>query len=139
MTIKSYFKTEAARNRDNAELFEKMVRIAFGDYLAVIVGHHITFEDTRGAPKDNIATENEIPSADTLLFDHDIMTAVFGDEALTIMQTLATLKPGYREAYVVEYMRMYQHPKSAHAPQPSPADNYSGGLEADGLQFVGVG
>lgn len=99
---KNYLRDEGKRNRTNAALYSRLVQLAFGADNAVIVGHHINFE------KDGkIETENEIPAADTLLFDHDIMGAIFGDDAYAIMQTLACVRAEFREEYLDEYLDMY--------------------------------
>jgi hypothetical protein len=60
--------------------------------VAVLIGHHITFEfDCDGDGKLDISTMNEVPSADCLLFDHELMGKVFGKHATTIMTTLAAV------------------------------------------------
>ena len=84
ITPKQYLETEDERNRTHADLFTAMVQRAFGASNSVLVGHHICFENA-----GDITTENEIPSADSLIFDHDIMRALFGDDAISLMQRLA--------------------------------------------------
>lgn len=102
LTPKVYLKEEGARNRRSAGLFTKLVQLAFGADEAVIVGHHINFE------KDGkIETENEIPAADTLLFDHDVMGAIFGADAIMVMQSLASMRAEFREEYLDQYLDMY--------------------------------
>lgn len=85
MSIKDYLSYEQNRNKANAATYERILRIAFpGKELSVLVGHHIGFEFDR-----DLSTENEIPSADSLMFDHDIMRAVFGADCITVMIQLA--------------------------------------------------
>ncbi len=91
-----YFGAEKRRNTANGELFVRLVKIAFGDEATVLVGHHIVYEFG-----GDLETEDEIPSADTVLFDHPIMTAVFGDAAIPLMQKIAAQLPGEREATVL--------------------------------------
>lgn len=99
-----FLKDEGKRNRANADLFRAMLCVAWGEDCDIIVGHHINFQFDK-----DFRTEDEIPAADTLLFDHDIMTAVFGVNAGPIMYTIAGLAPYEREAYVLEWFRT-MHP-----------------------------
>lgn len=92
-----FLKDEGKRNRANADLFRAMLCVAWGEDCDIIVGHHINFQFDK-----DFRTEDEIPAADTLLFDHDIMWAVFGAESWDIMRHLAELLPYEREAYVLE-------------------------------------
>jgi hypothetical protein len=82
--MKDYLGYENERNKKNALLYQTILQRAWGKDLDVLVGHHICFEQNK-----DIKTENEIPSADTLMFDHEIMTKVFGDDASSIMASLA--------------------------------------------------
>lgn len=86
MSIKDYLGVENARNKANAKLYEALIKAAFGQHNDVLVGHHLTFEQ-----HGDIDTENEIPAADTLIFDHLLMQAVFGDEAMRIMTACAQM------------------------------------------------
>jgi hypothetical protein len=96
---KNYLRMEGARNRINAAIFERLVKLAFGSGNSVITGHHINFEYN-----GDIATENEIPSADTLIFDHDVMTEVFGADAINVMQSLARTRAENREILLAHYL-----------------------------------
>ena len=84
---RDYLTQENERNKAFAPLYTAMVKLAFGADEAVIVGHHVAFID----PSGDLNSEREIPSADALLFDHTIMRAVFGDDALEIMREAATI------------------------------------------------
>jgi hypothetical protein len=98
MQPKDYLTTERVRNThpENAALYTKLIKRAFGDNIDVIVGHHIGFQ-----VHEHIETENEIPSADTLLFDHDIMFAAFGvDRALRLMSAMIRVPCDQREVMV---------------------------------------
>lgn len=92
-TIKDYLGFENERNKKHAALYERLIKLAFKrDDVAVLIGHHLTFEmDVDGDGKLDIETMNEIPSADTLMFDHDLMRAVFGDRCYPIMRELASV------------------------------------------------
>jgi len=81
-----------------------LLEIAFGDqgraHETEFVGHHISFQF-----EGNIETVNEIPSADTLIFDHDIMWRVFGIESMMVMRRLAVVPADKREARLEEIMK----------------------------------
>lgn len=92
--VKSFLSTEGKRNRANADLYLDILRLAYpSEKIDVIVGHHICFEFD-----GDISTENEVPAADTLLFDHEIMGRVFGKEkAIALMHRLVELPDAQRE------------------------------------------
>lgn len=96
---KDYLGTENARNKKHAELYTRIIRKAIGS-CDVLVGHHLTFEIG-----GDLSTENEIPSADTLLFDHDIMGAVFGDKAFLVMQSLAIMPADRRDELLAAFCK----------------------------------
>lgn len=98
MKPKDYLGYENDRNRKNAQLYVDIVRQALGCKWAVLVGHHVLYE-----LDGNVETEGEIPSADTLMFDHPIMKTVFGDRALPIMQELASVPCEDRDAILESY------------------------------------
>lgn len=81
---KDYLGFEAQRNRTYATLYTELLQFAFGTDNDVMIGHHICFEHDK-----DIKTENEIPSADTLIFDHDIMKRCFGSLARIVMRECA--------------------------------------------------
>ena len=98
MPLKDYLGVENARNKKYARLYEDLLKRAFGPQHDVLVGHHITFEE-----HGNIDSENEVPAADTLLFDHEIMCKVFGKErAIWIMRSICLYPAdnGERERFV---------------------------------------
>ena len=98
--IKDYLTSENERNKTHAALYVQMLRHAFREQsdFAVLIGHHLTFEFG-----GSIETENEIPSADTLMFDHDIMTRVFAERAVLVMMSLARVPVETRD----EVLRMH--------------------------------
>lgn len=90
---------ENQRNARNAELFKSVIREAF-DVQDVIVAHHLVYvvEETH---KDGFKYQivEEIPAADTLLFDHDIMRKIFGENSyMNVMSTLACTACSERDA-----------------------------------------
>lgn len=102
--VKSFLSTEGKRNRANADLYLDILRLAYpGERIEVIVGHHICFEFD-----GDISTENEIPAADTLLFNHDILSRIFGkDKARAYMHHMVDLDDEKREDYLrIEVQRV---------------------------------
>lgn len=93
VTVKDYLTVEDARNRANAKLFRAIIQAAFGSQDDVTIGHHLSFQ-----PHGDIENLNEIPSADTLIFDHDLMRRVFGDNAIRVMQRLCMYPCDTRDA-----------------------------------------
>jgi hypothetical protein len=88
--MKDYLVYENNRNHVNHEVQTELVKRAFGKTCDVLVAHHITFERVGQEPI-------EIPSADTLIFDHDIMGHIFGVNAYALMKELAMAPSAYRE------------------------------------------
>lgn len=100
--LKDWLTTENARNKQYAGLYVAIMKKAFGAATQkepeVLIGHHLTFE-----LNGDLDTENEIPSADCLMFDHYIMEKVFGDQAITIMQHLASTPCESRDKVLAAY------------------------------------
>lgn len=90
---------ENHRNSNNAELFKAMIREAYGAG-DVIVAHHLTYvvEDKRGEYTYEIV--EEIPSADTLIFDHQAAVKIWGDGYRDILAGLAMLPTEARDAHL---------------------------------------
>lgn len=68
---------ENDRNSENRELYKAIIREVFG-VQEVICGHHLVFviEDKREDGFVYQVTE-EVPAADTLIFDHGVMQKLF--------------------------------------------------------------
>jgi hypothetical protein len=100
MKPKDYLGTENARNKEHAVMYQRLIEMAMGP-CAVLVGHHLSLEFN-----GDINTENEIPSADTMIFDHAIMKEVFGDAAGVVMAALAAqpVEGGKRDALLADFM-----------------------------------
>lgn len=95
--MKDYLSYENARNKKYAALYTEIMQEALGGTTCqCFVGHHLSFE--KGG---DLSTENEIPSADTLIFDHDLMRAAFGGITyLTVMRHLAALPTELRDDHL---------------------------------------
>lgn len=94
MTLKAkdWLTVEADRNRANADLFTAIMRKAYGQNESILIGHHLCFQCG-----NDIATENEIPAADSLIFDIEIMRAVFGDDADWLLPELSLAPANVRD------------------------------------------
>lgn len=102
--LKDWLGDELTRNKENGELYVALMKRAVGKLapgcrVDVLIGHHLTFE-----LDGDIKTENEVPSADCLMFDHDLMTAAFGEAALGIMKDLSQLPCGKRDDFLREVL-----------------------------------
>lgn len=77
------------RNANNSDLFKAVIREAHG-VTDVIIAHHLVYvvEETRA---DGFAYQivEEIPAADTLLFDHGIAKKIWGDDWRDVLVRLA--------------------------------------------------
>jgi hypothetical protein len=84
---------ENDRNEVYRELYSDIIREAYG-VRDVIIGHHLVYQttehlvDEKTGPYTHTFVQ-EIPSADALIFDHDVMRKLFGSRYLTAMSTLA--------------------------------------------------
>lgn len=113
---KYYLQSENDRNTHHGSIFIDIIKRAFGADDVVMVGHHFVFEPAESMQKLDLTKLNEIPSADTILFDHDIMREVFGArDYIHIMQDLAAQPVETRDSLLREY---YNH-RYPIAPQPS--------------------
>lgn len=110
MPIRDYFTTELARNHEHAALYTRMMQIAFGAQDDEMIGHHLSFQE-----HGKLDTLQEIPSADTLIFDHYVMGRVFGEDSIKIMQHLASVpfEGGERDALLASYLRARESVKPA--------------------------
>lgn len=81
MVEKYYLQAENDRNVKSHAIFERLLKLAFGENEVVLTGHHFVI-----APNGDITQGvNELPSADTIIFDHTIMSRVFGAGAINVM------------------------------------------------------
>lgn len=80
---------ENDRNGENSALYKAIIREAFG-VSDVICGHHLVYqiEDKRSDGFVYTFVE-EIPSADTLIFDHDIARKIWGPTFKKVLVLLA--------------------------------------------------
>jgi hypothetical protein len=91
---KDFLTYENGRNKLNHKLYTDILHECFGSE-GVIIGHHLTF-----GGDDN---PNEIPSADTFLFDHEIMFHVFGVNFMKVLTSLASVPAEERDRVLANF------------------------------------
>lgn len=93
---------ENDRNMEGSPVFKAIVKEVF-NVTDVICGHHIIYEirDTR---KDGFTYDvvQEIPSADALIFDHDIALKIWGDDFQHTLIQLALEPTATRDKLLAE-------------------------------------
>jgi hypothetical protein len=95
--FQNFLLVEDQRNFDDRHWLERFLKRAIGPETQVMCGHHIIY--TEG----DVPTE--IPSEDTLLFNPDLMGAVFGKErAKAIMLTLTMRPPAIRGRVMGDFL-----------------------------------
>lgn len=94
---------ENDRNAANSDLYKAIIREAYG-VTDVIVGHHIVFVtvETRKDEATGIEFDyqcvQELASADTLLFDHEVAERLWGEGYLDVLTRLALTPVASRDA-----------------------------------------
>lgn len=127
---------ENDRNRAAADCFKRMIREAFG-VTDVIVAHHLTYvaEDKR-ADGFTYETVEEIPSADTLLFDHDAALKIWGANFKGVLRILACHPVEHRDDICRQMYEardkaiptladILRQAEEAHKASGSPSDNWA--------------
>lgn len=79
---------ENARNTLNSDLFKAIIREAYGA-KDVIIAHHLVYARDDQFQGSTYETVEEIPSADTLIFDHFIAKKIWGDKWRDVLAKLA--------------------------------------------------
>lgn len=82
---------ENDRNTENSALYKAIIREVYG-VTDVICGHHLVYQkEERHADGFTYTFVQEIPSADTLIFDHDVAKRLWGEQHyLQVLTKLAT-------------------------------------------------
>lgn len=81
---------ENQRNAKNADLYRDMIKVAYGADQC-IVAHHITYVAVDKVDGYDMQVVEEIPSADTLLFDVDVAKKLWGPRWPEVLMTLSCL------------------------------------------------
>lgn len=94
---------ENERNAANADLFKCIIRYVFG-VTDVIVGHHLVYVTVEKDPGGfDIQVVEEIPSADALIFDHEVAAKLWPDDWRDKLQQFATAPADKRDALLREH------------------------------------
>ena len=84
---------ENDRNADSKDLFKAIIREVYGAEgreMDVIIGHHLSYEWREKRADGFIYTfVQEIPAADTLIFDHDVAQKLWGKTWKQVLTMLA--------------------------------------------------
>lgn len=93
---------ENDRNGENADLYKAIIREAYG-VQDVICGHHLVYQvEDKRADGFTYTFVEEIPSADTLIFDHKVAQKIWGNSYLAVLSHLAMVPPEARDARLKE-------------------------------------
>ncbi len=89
---------ENHRNKQFTRLYTDMIAAAL-KCDNILIAHHLNYKvpNPAAAADDELIAE-EIPSADTLIFDHCLMQRIFGGEAIALMTELAGVPVEGRDA-----------------------------------------
>lgn len=82
---------ENDRNAEHAELFKDIIREAYG-VKDVIIAHHLVYVATEKRDGFEYQIVEEIPSADSLMFNHEIAHRIWGTQWKEIL-TMLVLEP----------------------------------------------
>lgn len=94
---------ENDRNVENAKLYKSIIREVFG-VTDVIIGHHLVYEVAEKR-SDNFTYQivEEIPSADALIFCHDVAKKLWGVQYKMILARLAIEPEASRDALLQSF------------------------------------
>ena len=102
MALKLFGPYENERNARNAKLFKDIICEANG-VSDVICAHHLVYvANDKRDDGFNYTIVEEIASADTLIFDHDVMAKVFGANFKTVLAKLALEPVETRDATLAD-------------------------------------
>lgn len=87
---------ENDRNADSSELFKSIIREAYG-VKDVIIAHHLVYVTTEEREGFQYQIVEEIPSADSLIFDHEVARKIWGDGFKDILMRLVCEPPETRD------------------------------------------
>lgn len=96
---------ENDRNAAGADLFKAIIREVYG-VQDVIIAHHLVFvTEERGADGFMYQIVEEIPAADTLIFDHDIARRLWGVAWPDKLMQLALEPPETRDKLLAQLLQ----------------------------------
>jgi uncharacterized membrane protein len=94
---------ENDRNGENSDLYKAIIREAYG-VTDVICGHHLVYQvEDKRADGFTYTFVEEVPSADTLIFDHEVAKKLWGDHWESVLTQLALTPIAARDAKLAEF------------------------------------
>lgn len=94
---------ENDRNGENADLYKAIIREAYG-VTDVICGHHLVYQVEDKRPDGFVYTfVEEVPSADTLIFDHAVAEKLWGPAYKEVLMKLACEPIATRDALLADF------------------------------------
>jgi hypothetical protein len=94
---------ENDRNAENADLYKAIIREAYG-VTDVICGHHLVYQiEDKRADGFTYTFVEEVPSADTLIFDTDVAQRLWGDKWKSVLSILAVTPIAERDALLHDF------------------------------------
>lgn len=103
---------ENDRNADSSELFKAIIREVY-DVKDVICGHHLVYEyEDKRADGFTYQVIEEVPSADALIFDHDVAMKLWGPGFKDVLVKLALEPVATRDKLLGELYAARDNTKS---------------------------
>lgn len=90
--IKEEGQYENDRNKDSSDLFKAIIREAY-NVTDVIVAHHLVYVRVENRDGFDYQIVQEVPSADALIFDHDVAKKIWGDDKYKDILVKLALEP----------------------------------------------
>lgn len=98
---------ENKRNKDSSELLHKIIKRVYGA-TECIVAHHITYVAVDHQDGYELQVVEEIPSIDTLIFDHEVAKKLWGARWRDVLMELALMPVSERDTVLrVHYDNFY--------------------------------
>jgi hypothetical protein len=99
---------ENKRNTESSELFRELILEAYGA-TQCIIAHHLTYVRVENDDGYDLQFVEEIPSADTLIFDVDAAQKLWGHHYEVVLKMLAIMPVPQRDQALAS---LWQHMKT---------------------------
>jgi hypothetical protein len=100
---------ENDRNAENSALYKDIIREAYG-VTDVICGHHLVYQvEDKRADGFTYTFVEEVPSADTLIFDTDVAQKLWGDKWKSVLSILAVTPIAERDKLLADFYYGREH------------------------------
>lgn len=84
---------ENDRNAESSDLFKAVIREAY-NVKDVIIAHHLVYVNSEKRDDGfEYTIVEEVPSADSLIFDHDVARKIFGEDNFKSCLVMLALEP----------------------------------------------